>query len=193
MTLGLILAGGRSSRMGHDKAFVRLGACTLIERAIAQLAPQVDRLAISSNADPMLYAEYDIPVVADDTATIQGPLAGVATALHRWPEEEMVTVAVDLAFIPADLVARLRGDSSHTLCRYAHDGVRPALAAWWAPQSATALDDFLARGRRAYQAWLQLHGEAVAFDARLACNINTPADLRRAEQLISMSLQVNAA
>ncbi len=77
---GVILAGGRSRRMGGtDKALLQLGGETLLERAVARLAPQVADIVISANGDLSRFASYTLPVVADSASDHTGPLAGI-----RW-------------------------------------------------------------------------------------------------------------
>lgn len=186
MTLAVILAGGRSSRMGRDKAFVTLAGTPLIEHALTRLAPQVERVVINSNADPAQFARYKVPVVADALPGIAGPLAGIYTALARWPDEDIVTVAIDLPFIPADLVANLRGRDG-CACRYARPGARHALAIWWAAHSHLALHDYLTTGRRDLRGWLERHGAAVACTPDLAFNMNTPDELGNAERMLAVA------
>ena len=196
MTIGVILAGGRSSRMGEDKAFVKLAGTPLIEHALNRLAPQVEHTVVNSNADPARFAGYGVPVVADAASGIAGPLAGIYTVLARWPDADIVTVAIDLPFIPPDLVANLRGGGDY-MCRYARPDTQHALAIWWAPHSHAALHDYLMTGRRDLRGWLERHGTAVACATSLAFNVNTPDDLRRAERMLApppiSTQQVNAA
>lgn len=196
MTIGVILAGGRSSRMGEDKAFVHLAGTPLIEHALDRLAPQVERTIVNSNGDRARFARYGVPVVADSAPGIAGPLAGIYTVLARWPDADIVTVAIDLPFTPPDLVANLRGNGDG-MCRYARPDTQHALAIWWAPHSHAALHDYLMTGRRDLRGWLERHGTAVTCAPSLAFNVNTPADLRHAERMLASSPtstpQVNAA
>lgn len=184
--VGLILAGGRSQRLGgRDKALLELRGQTLLARAIARLAPQVDVLAINSNVPAAAFAAYGLPVIADRKPGYLGPLAGIHAGLKTWPDRRLVTVAVDLPFLPADLVSRLERGTGN--CRYASNGTQHALALWWEPGQADAVEQFLDRGGRSLYDWLSAHGRAVRFDAHadseLFFNINTPEDLQRAEQL----------
>ena len=73
---GVVLAGGKSSRMGKDKAAVRLGAKTLLDLAIERLSPQVGTLAVSANS-PL---PVPFPVLTDPIAGQAGPLAGILAA-----------------------------------------------------------------------------------------------------------------
>jgi molybdenum cofactor guanylyltransferase len=105
---GLILAGGRGSRMGHvDKGLQPFRGSTMAEHVMARLAPQVDALAINANQNHARYAAFGVPVWADDLAGFEGPLAGLQTALRRCATPLLVTAPCDSPFLPLDLVARL--------------------------------------------------------------------------------------
>lgn len=184
-TVGLILAGGRSRRLGgRDKTFLELAGRPLIAHVIERLAPQVDMLVINSNAPAEAFAAFGLAVIADRKPGQLGPLAGIHAGLDAWPDNPLVTVAVDLPFLPHDLVARLQRAGG--ACRYASDGARHALALWWQPGQAGAVGEFLDRGGRSLRDWLAAHGTPVRFDpttdADLFLNINTEEDLRRAAQ-----------
>src|SRR5437660_4028940 len=111
--LGVVLAGGLARRMGGgDKARIRVGQQSIIERVLARLAPQVRAIILNANGDPARYADTGLPVIADSVGDYAGPLAGVLAALDwaaaRMPDAtDVVTVPGDCPFLPADLVARL--------------------------------------------------------------------------------------
>ncbi len=185
-TTGLILAGGRSTRFsGQDKAFVSLGNKPLLAHVIAHLAPQVNRLVINSNASPERFCEFGLPVIPDRLTGYLGPLAGIHAGLAAWPDDLLLAVAVDLPFLPGNLVEKLRVGWSGEDCRYASDGARHALIVLCPPGMASLVDAFLQEGNHSLQEWLARHGEPVVFgpdnDADITFNINTPADLVRAE------------
>lgn len=187
ITSGLILAGGRSTRMGgQDKARLTLAGQSLLAHVITALSPQVDRLAINSNAEPGEFSAYGLPVIADRIPGFAGPLAGIHAGLADWPDDWVLTVAVDLPLLPADLVPRLRARLGSHPCVYASDGARHALALLWAPHGANRVADYLNRGGRALHEFLAAHGTPVIFDRPhdrgLFMNINTPNDLARAER-----------
>lgn len=188
-TLGLILAGGRSRRMGTDKAFATLAGRPLLAHAIGRLAPQVDRVVISSNAPAPNFADYGVPVLPDMLGGFRGPLAGIHAALATFPDAMIVSVAVDLPLLPRDLVARLKAGWDGARCRYAVCNDRHALAILWPPGQAATLGGFLESGRRGVSDWLGRHGDPVTLfpgtDADLDVNINTPADLAKTEALVA--------
>lgn len=186
-TVGLILAGGRSTRMGgRDKALLPLAGRPLLAHIIERLGPQVDRLALSSNAEPAQFAAFGLPVVADVLTGYQGPVAGIHAGLSRYPDEHLVAVAVDLPLLPADLVARLHAGLGASGCAYASDGDHHALAILLRPGMAETVNDYLTRGGRNIKGLLGTHGTPVVFnrpaDCGLFMNINTPETLARVER-----------
>jgi molybdopterin-guanine dinucleotide biosynthesis protein A len=185
--VGLILAGGRSRRMpGRDKTLLAVQGETLLAHVIRRLRPQVNVLALNSNAAPDTFAVYGLPVIPDRLPGFLGPLAGIHAGLLQHPNDYLVTVAVDLPFLPPDLVTRLRAGMETKACAFASDGERHALALLWRPGSAASVEDYLQRGGRSLKDYLAVHGQPVRFDQPqdrgLFCNINTPEDLARAEQ-----------
>ena len=191
-TIGLILAGGRSSRMqGEDKAFITLAGKSLLVRAIQRLAPQVHGLAISSNRSPESYSATGLPVIPDRLTGFQGPLAGIHAGLCAYPQDYLISIAVDLPFLPKDLVARLHAGMQNFPCAYAICGTQHALALLWAPGTAQNLEKFMQQGERSLRAWLVGNAGAVFFqpnnDSDILLNINTPEDLREAQQRLTLA------
>src|SRR5258706_15646799 len=83
-TLGLVLAGGLARRMGGgDKALLKIGAATILERVLDRLSPQCSRLILNANGDPARFAFTHLPVVADEIPDFAGPLAGVLAGVDR--------------------------------------------------------------------------------------------------------------
>jgi molybdenum cofactor guanylyltransferase len=189
--VGLILAGGRSRRMqGQDKTLLAVQGETLLAHVIRRLRPQVDALALNSNAAPETFAAYGLPVIPDRLPGFLGPLAGIHAGLMQYPEDYLVTVAVDLPFLPPELVTRLRAGLESKSCAYASDAERHSLALLWRPGTAALVEDYLQRGGRSLKDFLADHGQPVRFDRPqdrgLFCNINTPEDLARAERDVEL-------
>jgi molybdenum cofactor guanylyltransferase len=111
---GVILAGGLARRMGGgDKPLREIGGRTILARVIARLAPQCECLALSANGDPLRFASFGLPVVADGIEHYPGPLAGILAGLdwaaaHRPSAQWVLSAPGDCPFLPRDLVARLR-------------------------------------------------------------------------------------
>ena len=105
---GLILAGGRGTRMGHvDKGLQAFRGATMAAHVFARLSPQVGQMAINANAHADQYAVFDVPVWADELDGHCGPLAGLAAGMRRCGTELLMTTPCDSPFLPPDLVARL--------------------------------------------------------------------------------------
>jgi molybdenum cofactor guanylyltransferase len=185
--IGLILAGGQSRRMqGQDKALAALRGDSLLSHVVRRLRPQVDAIALNSNAPTEHIAIYGLPVIPDRLPGFLGPLAGIHAGLKQYPDDYLITVAVDLPFLPSNLVTRLESGLSDRACVYASDSARHALTLLWRPGTAVIVEDFLLHGGRSLKEFLATHGQAVRFDQPtdrgLFYNINTPEDLARAEQ-----------
>ncbi len=105
---GLILAGGRGSRMGHvDKGLQAFRGTTMAAHVLARLAPQVASVAINANQNLDTYAAFGVPVWQDDLAGFAGPLAGLETGLRRCQTPYLLTAPCDSPFLPVDLAERL--------------------------------------------------------------------------------------
>src|SRR5438093_13266633 len=80
--LGLVLAGGLARRMGGgDKARIRIGGRTILERVLERLTPQCSRVILNANGDPARFADISLPVVPDTVPDFAGPLAGILAGL----------------------------------------------------------------------------------------------------------------
>lgn len=196
--LGVILAGGRATRMGGgDKGLREVGGRRLIDHVIGRLGPQCTGLAINANGDPARLADFGLPVLPDSLPDHPGPLAGVLAGLD-WAADQgaeaIVTAAADTPFFPTDLVARLRdaaGPSGLCLAGSPDEDGRmqrhPTFGLW-----PVALRDNLRAalqgGLRKIVLWTDGHGAGLArfesspFDPFF--NVNTPEDIATAERLM---------
>ncbi|MCB1333479.1 MAG: molybdenum cofactor guanylyltransferase MobA [Roseivivax sp.] len=199
LPLGVILAGGKATRMGgSDKALLTLGGQTLLARAAARLGPQVSGMAVSANGDPARYADVGLPVLADSVPGFPGPLAGVLAGLD-WAAGKgvpaIVTIAVDTPFFPKSLVQELTSaarDLAHpmaiaTTSDASGETIRHPTFGLWPTDLREDLRGFINEGIHKMLLWADIHGAAEArFDAGRNdpfFNINTPADLFAAEGL----------
>ncbi len=167
--LGAVLAGGRSRRFGSDKALAIYGGTTLIEHAIAALAPQVDAILVCGRSID------GVTCVADRPAPDLGPLGGLNAALCHAAAcgfDAVVTIPCDMPLLPADLVARLRREGATSVV-----AGMPVVGLW--PASlAGLLDTLLAEdGDRSMRGWVARVG-ALPVAVEGLVNVNTPADLR---------------
>lgn len=108
MISGLILAGGRGTRMGGaDKGLMPFRGATLAAHVLRRLAPQVGAIAISANQNLATYQALGAPVWPDELSGFAGPLAGLQTGLRRCGSAYLVSAPCDSPLLPADLVERL--------------------------------------------------------------------------------------
>jgi molybdopterin-guanine dinucleotide biosynthesis protein A len=187
---GLILAGGLSTRMGRDKAFVEFRGQPMIAHVVARLGQQVERVAVSANGDPSRFDVFGLPVLPDLDPGQPGPLAGIAAGLS-WARsnecEGVVTAPCDAPFAPRDLVERLTGDGDgRPAVAESARGVEP-LFAFWPTGALTAVEAALATGDTAVWKLLErLGARRVAFPLvdgeDWTLNLNSPADLAAAER-----------
>ena len=193
---GLILAGGRGSRMGHvDKGLQPFRGSTMAEHVMARLAPQVDAMAINANQNQERYAAFGVPVWADDLTGFEGPLAGLETALRRCSTALLATAPCDSPFLPLDLVARLHaaltaGGADLALAETEEADERGAMRVQAQPVFALVrasalprLSAYLAGGGRRMDGWYGAITVArVRFDDASAFrNINTLHELQQYE------------
>ena len=105
---GLILAGGRGTRMGYvDKGLVLLRGTSMAQHVMQRLAPQVAVIAINANQNQPAYAALGAPVWPDQLPGYCGPLAGLQAGLLQCTTDYLVTAPCDSPFMPLDLVQRL--------------------------------------------------------------------------------------
>ena len=80
--VGILLAGGKSSRMGGgDKCLRPLGGRPILAHIVARLKPQVSDMVINANEEATRFADFGLPVVADSVSGYAGPLAGIQAGL----------------------------------------------------------------------------------------------------------------
>jgi molybdopterin-guanine dinucleotide biosynthesis protein A len=199
---GVVLVGGRSSRMGGgDKCLLPLAGRPLLARIIERLRPQAGDLVINANGEPSRLASFGLPVIADSIAGHAGPLAGVHAGLE-WAKANVqgvryvVTVAGDSPFFPTDLVQRflaaLAQDSSRICVARSEEGVHPVFGLW--PVAiAGEIETSLRQGARRVSAWVAQHEAKEAFFPPVMIggrpidpffNINRPEDLAEADALL---------
>jgi molybdenum cofactor guanylyltransferase len=197
-TTGMLLAGGRGTRIGGgDKALRPLGGIPLLARVTEILRPQCDALLISvSGKAAARFAEFGLPVVADEIEDHAGPLAGILAGLdfiagRHSPAAFAVSVSTDTPFIPADLVTRLhaaRAAAGADIACARSNAVSHPVIALWPLGIRSGLRQALAENLRKVDRFLS--GYAVAYaDWPVAAvdpffNINTPEDLAAAECML---------
>lgn len=124
---GVVLAGGKSSRMGKDKATLTLNGETLLQRAITLLE--------SSGADQVLVSRNNAPDTLQDIFPFQGPLAGIHAALCA-TEQDLLIVPVDMPLLNDALLLTLLTGAAESGARHYQRFPIPAFI----PNSAEARD-----------------------------------------------------
>ncbi|WP_337269816.1 molybdenum cofactor guanylyltransferase MobA [Oryzifoliimicrobium ureilyticus] len=193
---GVVLAAGRSSRMGQDKATILLRGITLLDHVIGRLRPQVSHIAINSDVAPAL------PHVPDIIAGKLGPLAGIHAAMTHGQSvagvTHVATVPVDTPFFPSDLVSWLSGaikgetgmavaaseSGPHPVFGLWPVGLADDLSHWMQADDKRRVRDFLKRHDAAVVRFPLQPTRATLLDPFF--NINTPDDLAEAERWIAM-------
>ena len=171
---GLVLAGGRGSRMGGvDKGLQNFQGMPLALHAVMRLGPQVGALMVNANRNLAAYESMGVPVWPDATTEFPGPLAGFLVGLERCETPYLVTVPCDSPQFPADLVARLAAalvaegaDLAVAVTREA-DGTLQAHPVFCLLKSELmeSLVAFMAGGHRRIDRWTARHRCAqVLFD-----------------------------
>jgi molybdopterin-guanine dinucleotide biosynthesis protein A len=197
LTLGLILAGGLARRMGGgDKARIKIGGVTILERVLATLSPQCSRVIINANGDPARFADTGLDVVADDVPGFAGPLAGILAGLD-WaatnaPQTEWLTsVPGDCPFLPKNLVVHLHetrmAAGMPLACARSGEWRHPVVGLWpvaLRDELRTALID---EHIHKIEAWTARHGITIAdWPAEPVdpfFNVNTREDAAEAEAI----------
>jgi len=180
---GWILAGGRSSRMGTDKALIEIEGRPLALRIADELAKSCG--SVSLVGDPALYGTLGLPVVRD-TFPGQGPLAGIEAALGASALEWNLIVACDMPALDSVTIETLfAGFADCSVPEYADGRLEPLCAVYRRRCHAairTAIESGVRKVTDALQ-YLRDEGFAIRY-VRVAnrapfANLNTPDEMRR--------------
>jgi molybdopterin-guanine dinucleotide biosynthesis protein A len=199
---GLILAGGRGSRMGGvDKGLQTFNGMPLALHTLTrlQMGGGVGQIMINANRNLAAYESFGASVWPDGLADYAGPLAGFLTGLERCETPFLVTVPCDTPLLPLDLVPRLAaaleaGDADIAMVaapevdKNGQVQLRPQpVFCLLRVELLESLVTFTQNGGRKIDAWTALHKTVlVPFDlpgddVRAFCNTNTLAELRQLE------------
>lgn len=201
--IGVVLAGGLSRRMGGgDKGLASLGTSTMLDEVIRRLSPQVSRIVLNANGDPIRFAQFGVPVVSDPVTGFAGPLAGVLAGLC-WTSAEapvathVLTASSDTPFLPDNLAVRLvqalADQPSVQIALASSAGCVHPVIGLWPIALADDLEAALRAGLRKVLDWAERHGvvavdfpmhETFAGPVDPFLNANTPAELDEARRLL---------
>jgi molybdopterin-guanine dinucleotide biosynthesis protein A len=186
----VIVAGGRSSRMGREKTFELVGGRTILERIIARLRMQVDEVIINANGDLERFGRSGLAVIGDLRPDAGSPLAGLHTALRFASGggfDSVLTVPSDTPFLPADLANRLAA-ARHPAAIAASDGQTHFLTGLWSAMLLGKAEDAMLQPRiPRVQDWARqcdaaiIQWPAEPYDPFF--NVNTPQELAEAQRI----------
>ena len=197
---GVVLAGGLAQRMGGgDKPLREIGGRTILARVLARLAPQCECLLLSANGDPLRFASFGLPVIADGVKHYPGPLAGVLAGLdwaaaHRPNVQWILSAPGDCPFLPRDLVVRLRravsAQGAELAVAASQGRSHPVIGLWKVALREALRQALVVEGLRKVNDWTGRYRVAtVAWPADPLdpfFNANTIDDLVEAERLAAI-------
>jgi molybdenum cofactor guanylyltransferase len=195
--LGVVLAGGLARRMGGgDKARLRIGGRTILERVLTRMRPQCAALILNANGDPTRFKDTGIEVVPDSVPDFAGPLAGILAALdwaaaHAPELADVASVPGDCPFLPDDLVAQLLSararERAPLACARSGEWRHPVIGLWPVYLRSDLRKALLNEGLHKIESWTARHGVAVAdwpaSPVDPFFNVNTPGDAAEAERI----------
>jgi len=185
---GFVTAGGRSSRMGKDKAWLEIDGRPMIQRVVEELRRVTPAVTVIAN-DP----EYDrlgLPVLADLNPDI-GPLEAIRVALAASLAPRVLLVACDLPFVTADLLELLldRVESYQVAVPLSSDGRLEPLCAVYSTEVLEHVTELIRSGeRKVSRLFGHVRTRLIPFEdlsqlagaERFFINVNTPEDYARA-------------
>ena len=190
-TIGVILAGGQSSRMGGQrKALAEVAGRPLLAHVVERLQPQVGRLLLSCEAVTAEFDAFGLPQVPDLVPGYRGPLCGLYSAMQHLVEVgyegSMVLCPCDAPFVPRDLVRVLqKASGGEQVAVPAWQGVlQPTFSLWPVQFLATVREALLEQGLGGPRQVLDRVPHEVVEWERVEpppfFNVNTPEDLAAA-------------
>ena len=198
-TFGLVLAGGQARRMGGgDKARIKIGKSTIIDRVLATLSGQCVDIIINANGDPARFADTGCVVVADSVPDFAGPLAGILAGLDYLAAQDngiewLLSVPGDCPFLPDDMVERLHearrkmGAGVPLACARSGEWRHPVVGLWPLALREDLRKALFDEGLHKIEIWTARHGIAIAdWPDRPVdpfFNVNTPEDAAKAEKI----------
>lgn len=189
---GVILAGGRGSRMGGvDKGLQNHRGAPLALHALMRLGSQVGSIMINANRNLSAYEALEVPVWPDNTTDFSGPLAGMLTGLEHCETPWLVSVPCDSPLFPLDLVERLGAAVTQSGAEVAMPRILEADGQWRAQpvfclmnvDVVESLAAFLQSGGRKIDQWTATRRTVMVDfeDASAFRNANTAEELRQLE------------
>ena len=194
--IGIILAGGKSSRFGEDKSNIRLGSKTLLDHTIDKIEKEFGEILIISNNKNYNFKNKKIYIVKDCIEGQLGPLVGILTAM-KWVKENkknyrwIASFPCDTPFFDTKLISKLKlktKETSKKLIFLNSDKKRHNIFGLWSMDLIETLEKDIKNNFRKVEIWADKVGyESIninteKFDKLL--NINTKEDFEKAKENI---------
>ena len=197
MVSGVVLAGGRSSRMGRDKAALVFDGSTLLQRTAEALTAVADEIVVvRAPGQELPPLDLDVPIIeAEDAIEGEGPLVGIAAGLRAASTPVAIVVAVDMPFLQPPLL-RMLAERVQEGARWAlpiAEGRPQPLCSAFATNALDVLDAHIAAGDRAPMAAAddldaarieEATWRAADPEGRSFLNVNTPEEFEAAQRLL---------
>src|SRR5271156_2400668 len=181
---------------GGDKARIKIGGASILQRVLACLSPQCSHVIINANGDAARFADTGCAIVADSIPGFAGPLAGILAGLD-WAAvnapniEWLISVPGDCPFLPKNLVTRLHDVRAALIfplpCARIGEWLHPVVGLWPVKLREDLRRALVGEALHKIELWTVRHGIAIAewpmapFDPFF--NVNTPEDAARAEAI----------
>ena len=192
---GLVLAGGKSLRMGEPKDKITWHGKEQRYHLADILAPFCDQVYISCRKDQAFDLEPNYELLKDTFSDI-GPLGGVLSAFKSRPNQAWLVVACDMPFLDADcfefLIKSRDAGKIATAYQNPNDNLPEPLIAIWEPKSYPILADSLASGNTSLRKILINNDTLIIkpLKSEMLFNVNTPEEMSEAKKLLKNS-QIN--
>ncbi|MFL2832928.1 MAG: NTP transferase domain-containing protein [Coraliomargaritaceae bacterium] len=187
---GLVLAGGKSRRMGRDKALLCYsGESTQLERTVDLLSKICQMVFVSQRKDQSFPIPSKAEVVFDSIASVKGPLCGILSAMQAFPQAHWLVLACDLPFVTVSTLEKIitsfrASDPRLTAYRSSSDGLPEPLCAIYPIGSNKVLLDTSRKTGNFCPRKLLIINEATLIDQEDPSsldNINTSAEFEAAK------------
>jgi molybdopterin-guanine dinucleotide biosynthesis protein A len=188
---GIILAGGRSSRMGKDKGLCDFKGKALVAYAMDILQPLCGEIMISANHFPEKYDAFGYPVIADEVKDI-GPMGGIYSCLKKSKTQHNLILSCDTPFVSPAVFRLLlhKRENFQVVCPAHETFLLEPLSAYYNTNILGELEDAIRHEEyKMMRFFKRIRFKSVNIDTMpffndgLFLNINSPEDLRKAEEL----------
>jgi len=194
--LGIILAGGKSSRFGEDKSIVKLGNKTLLDHTVNKIENEFNEILVISNNKEFNFKNNKIHVVEDCIEGQLGPLVGILTAM-KWVKKNnknykwIASFPCDTPFFDMKFISELKikiKETSKKLIFLNSDKKRHNIFGLWSVDLIETLEEDIKNGLRKVEIWADKIGyENININTKefdMFLNINTKEDLKKAKENI---------